>query len=136
MTSVSSPRRTTKRRRTSRRSRNSGLSLARSRSGGGSVTLKSSKRNGTGKVFEKFMIEEGCRSQEDNQDDSSNLFRIIVSSDIQLGYNEKDPERGVDSFSCFDEQLGVGVKEDMVLLGGSSTRTCLADSWRSSVCRS
>ena len=55
-----------------------------------------------------------------NQDDSSNLFRILISSDIHLGYAEKDPERGVDSFNSFDELLGIGVKEevDMVLLGG------------------
>ena len=57
---------------------------------------------------------------EDSQDDSSNLFRILISSDIHLGYAEKDPERGVDSFNSFDELLGIGVKEevDMVLLGG------------------
>ena len=56
----------------------------------------------------------------DSQDDSSNLFRILISSDIHLGYAEKDPERGVDSFNSFDELLGIGEKEevDMVLLGG------------------
>ena len=56
----------------------------------------------------------------DDQDDTSNLFRILVSSDIHLGYAEKDPERGVDSFNSFDELLGIGEKEgvDMVLLGG------------------
>ena len=56
----------------------------------------------------------------DDQDDASNLFRILVSSDIHLGYAEKDPERGVDSFNSFDELLGIGEKEgvDMVLLGG------------------
>ena len=43
-----------------------------------------------------------------NQDDSSNLFRILISSDIHLGYAEKDPERGVDSFNSFDELLGIG----------------------------
>ena len=56
----------------------------------------------------------------DSQDDSNNLFRILISSDIHLGYAEKDPERGVDSFNSFDELLGIGEKEevDMVLLGG------------------
>ena len=44
---------------------------------------------------------------EGNQDDSSNLFRILISSDIHLGYAEKDPERGVDSFNSFGELLGI-----------------------------
>ena len=55
-----------------------------------------------------------------SHEDQSNLFQILISSDIHLGYAEKDPERGVDSFNSFDELLGIGVKEevDMVLLGG------------------
>ena len=70
-----------------------------------------------------------------NQDDSSNLFRILISSDIHLGYAEKDPERGADSFNSFDELLGIGVKEevDMVLLGGNLIK---ADRRRSSESRS
>ena len=52
----------------------------------------------------------------DDQDDTSNLFRILVSSDIHLGYAEKDAERGLDSFNSFDELLGIGVERgvDMV----------------------
>jgi len=48
------------------------------------------------------------------------LFRILISSDIHLGYGEKDPERANDSFNTFDEILGIGEKEDvdLVLLGG------------------
>ena len=59
-------------------------------------------------------------SQVDGQEDDGDLFRILVSSDIHLGYAEKDSERADDSFISFDELLGVGVKEgvDMVLLGG------------------
>ena len=54
-------------------------------------------------------------------DASSNLFRILISSDIHLGRAEKDSERGVDSFNRCDELHGIGVKEevDMVLLGGN-----------------
>ena len=56
-----------------------------------------------------------------SQDDSSNLFWILKSSDIHLGRAEKDPELGVDSFNRCDELHGGGVKEelDMVLLGGN-----------------
>ena len=48
------------------------------------------------------------------------LFRILVSSDIHLGYGEKNPQRGDDSFNSFDELLGIGVEQgvDMVILGG------------------
>ena len=48
------------------------------------------------------------------------MFRILVSSDIHLGYAEKDPVKGDDSFKSFDELLRIGVEQevDMVLLGG------------------
>lgn len=54
----------------------------------------------------------------DSQDPS--LFRILVASDIHLGYGEKHPERGDDSFNSFDELMGIGVEQgvDMVILGG------------------
>jgi len=54
----------------------------------------------------------------DLQDPS--LFRILVASDVHLGYGEKNPERGDDSFNSFDELLGIGVEQgvDMVILGG------------------
>ena len=48
------------------------------------------------------------------------MFRILVSSDVHLGYGEKDPNKGDDSFRSFDELLRIGVEQevDMVLLGG------------------
>jgi len=54
----------------------------------------------------------------DSEDPS--LFRILVTSDIHLGYGEKHPERGDDSFNSFDELLGIGVENsvDIVVLGG------------------
>ena len=54
------------------------------------------------------------------EQDNSELFRILISSDIHLGFGEKDQERGNDSFNSFDELLGIGEEEnvDMVLLGG------------------
>ena len=52
----------------------------------------------------------------DSSEDDSDLFRILISSDIHLGYVEKDAERGLDSFNSFDELLGIGVERgvDMV----------------------
>ena len=46
-------------------------------------------------------------------------FRILVSSDIHLGYGEKLPGRGLDSFNTFDEILAIGRREkvDMCILG-------------------
>ena len=55
-----------------------------------------------------------------SQSEEETMLRILVSSDIHLGYGEKDPVKGDDSFKSFNELLGIGVKEevDMVLLGG------------------
>lgn len=52
--------------------------------------------------------------------DDPSLFRVLVTSDIHLGYGEKHPERGDDSFNSFDELLGIGVENgvDIVVLGG------------------
>jgi double-strand break repair protein MRE11 len=32
-------------------------------------------------------------------------FRILVATDIHLGYKERDPVRGEDSFKAFEEVL-------------------------------
>ncbi|KAF2076751.1 hypothetical protein CYY_001940 [Polysphondylium violaceum] len=56
-----------------------------------------------------------------NQDDAkANIMRILVATDNHLGYLEKDPIRGDDSFNSFEEILNYAVqlKVDMVLLGG------------------
>ena len=53
-------------------------------------------------------------------DASSNLFRILISSDIHLGRAEKDSERGVDSFNRHDELHGIGVKEEVDMAATSS----------------
>lgn len=47
-------------------------------------------------------------------------LRILLATDIHLGYAEKHPIKTDDSFITFDEVLSIGVKEkvDMVLLGG------------------
>lgn len=50
---------------------------------------------------------------------SSNCFKILIASDIHLGYEEKDPLRGKDSVNTFEEILQIGEKHevDFILLG-------------------
>eukprot|EP00842_Homolaphlyctis_polyrhiza_P000470 jgi/Hompol1/1423/HPOL_001384-RA len=50
----------------------------------------------------------------------SNTFRILIATDNHLGYLEKDPVRGADSFVAFEEILALARSSevDMVLLGG------------------
>ncbi|XP_066985311.1 double-strand break repair protein MRE11 isoform X4 [Macrobrachium rosenbergii] len=47
-------------------------------------------------------------------------FRILIATDNHLGYNERDTERGDDSFETFEEILELAVEKevDMILLGG------------------
>ncbi|CDF35204.1 unnamed protein product [Chondrus crispus] len=51
---------------------------------------------------------------------SSDVIKILISTDNHLGYLEKDPVRGDDSFRVFEEvlQLATVNKVDMLLLGG------------------
>eukprot|EP00088_Acartia_fossae_P037779 TRINITY_DN3901_c0_g1_i1.p1 TRINITY_DN3901_c0_g1~~TRINITY_DN3901_c0_g1_i1.p1 ORF type:complete len:723 (-),score=196.87 TRINITY_DN3901_c0_g1_i1:413-2581(-) len=48
------------------------------------------------------------------------FIRILVASDIHLGYGEKMAERSMDSFNSFDELLQIGKDNsvDMCILGG------------------
>lgn len=47
-------------------------------------------------------------------------FRILISTDNHLGFSEKDPIRGNDSFTTFEEILSHGkrLKVDMILIAG------------------
>ena len=53
-------------------------------------------------------------------EDAENTFKILIATDNHLGYGEKDPVRGNDSFETFREILDLAVKEqvDFILLGG------------------
>lgn len=55
---------------------------------------------------------------ESNAED--NIFKILIATDIHLGYAEKDPVRGNDSLIAFEEILENAKKHDVdfVLLGG------------------
>ena len=52
--------------------------------------------------------------------DKSNIFQILISSDNHLGYLERDPVIGDDSFRTFNEMLETAnnLNVDLVLLGG------------------
>ena len=52
--------------------------------------------------------------------DPADVFRIMVATDIHLGFLERDPIRGEDSFRTFEEVLRTAkeAKVDFLLLGG------------------
>lgn len=62
-------------------------------------------------------------NQEKNPDD---IIKILVASDIHLGYAEKDAIREHDSFNAFEEVLTNAVKHDVdfILLGGDLFHEC------------
>uniref|UniRef100_A0A8C3TTQ3 Double-strand break repair protein n=1 Tax=Catharus ustulatus TaxID=91951 RepID=A0A8C3TTQ3_CATUS len=55
-----------------------------------------------------------------NSQDDEDTFKILVATDIHLGYMEKDPVRGNDTFVTFNEILDHARKNevDFILLGG------------------
>ena len=56
----------------------------------------------------------------DDLEQDSDTFKILLATDVHLGYAEEDPIRGNDSFEAFEEVLILGTQEqvDFVLLGG------------------
>ncbi|KAK5581926.1 hypothetical protein RB653_003506 [Dictyostelium firmibasis] len=72
-------------------------------------------------------------NQPTNESSNKNIMRILVATDNHLGYLERDPIRGDDSFNSFEEILKYAhtLKVDMVLLGGDlfhdnkPSRSCL-----------
>ncbi|KAM7338045.1 hypothetical protein ACRRTK_004164 [Alexandromys fortis] len=52
--------------------------------------------------------------------DDEDTFKILVATDIHLGFMEKDAVRGNDTFVTFDEILRLGLENevDFILLGG------------------
>ncbi|KAJ8940678.1 hypothetical protein NQ318_017728 [Aromia moschata] len=57
---------------------------------------------------------------EETIQDEANIFKILVATDIHLGFEEKDPVRDQDSFDTFEEILQIADAEevDFILLGG------------------
>ncbi|KAG1117425.1 hypothetical protein G6F42_013440 [Rhizopus arrhizus] len=66
-------------------------------------------------------------------DEDEDTFKILIATDNHIGYLERDPIRGQDSFQTFEEILQIAEIEqvDFVLLGGDlfhhnrPTRSCL-----------
>lgn len=66
---------------------------------------------------------EGTTSQRiflDDETDKENTMSILIATDNHIGYLEKDPERGEDSFTTFEEILELAKENqvDFILLGG------------------
>ncbi|KAG7392096.1 Double-strand break repair protein mre11a [Phytophthora pseudosyringae] len=60
------------------------------------------------------------QSQQDDDPRVADTLRVLLSTDNHLGYAEKDPVRGNDSFRSFREILQLAQRErvDLLLLGG------------------
>jgi double-strand break repair protein MRE11 len=79
-------------------------------------------------------------SQEETIDTTreDNAFRILIATDNHIGYLERDPIRGQDSFRTFEEILQIAEieKVDFILLGGDlfhqnrPTRSCLYETMK------
>ena len=65
---------------------------------------------------------EGEEGEEEGLDeyDPTNELKILIATDNHLGYEERDPIRGEDSFRTFEEILKIAKNNsvDMILLGG------------------
>lgn len=67
-----------------------------------------------------------------------NAFKILIATDNHIGYLERDPIRGQDSFKTFEEILQIAEieKVDFILLGGDlfhqnrPTRSCLYETMK------
>jgi len=49
----------------------------------------------------------------DGEEPEQDTFKILVATDNHLGYLEKDPVRGDDSFNAFEEILQQAVKSEV-----------------------
>ena len=52
--------------------------------------------------------------------EEDSVLKVLLSTDNHLGYNERDPIRGMDSFAALEEVLSLARqnKVDLVLLSG------------------
>ena len=86
---------------------------------GGRHAPASSSRNQNTTHDESEEEAAATAAAEEPEEDES-LLKILLSTDNHLGYNERDPVRGQDSFAAFEEVLSLARqhKVDMVLLSG------------------
>lgn len=79
-------------------------------------------------------LDDSSSANFDEEKHADDMFKILITTDNHLGYMEKDPERGEDSFVSFEECLEIAKEEqvDFVLLGGDlfhenkPSRDCLS----------
>lgn len=55
-------------------------------------------------------------SDMNNELHNENTIRILISSDPHVGYGEKDPVRGNDSFVSFNEILEIARERDVGII--------------------
>ena len=72
------------------------------------------------KVFEDKDHDLSYRFKGSTTKNNSEKFKILIASDVHLGYLEKNSIRGDDSFNAFEELLQSAVKHDvdLILLAG------------------
>ena len=81
--------------------------------------------NGDDIIEQEEIMRKSPRNHYDNNNDDDNApdentLRILLSTDNHLGYLERDPIRGLDSFAALEEVLSIARQHkcDMVLLSG------------------
>lgn len=52
-------------------------------------------------------------ASEESQTDNASMLRILIATDIHLGYGEDHPIRGSDSFDSFEEALQIAKAEEV-----------------------
>jgi hypothetical protein len=72
--------------------------------------------NDTGEEYDDEVDDD----DEEEEDPDASTLKVLLSTDNHLGYLERDPIRGRDSFAAFEEVLSLARrhKVDMVLLSG------------------
>ena len=77
----------------------------------------SSTNNDTGEEYDDEVDDD---DDEEEEDPDASTLKVLLSTDNHLGYLERDPIRGRDSFAAFEEVLSLARrhKVDMVLLSG------------------
>ena len=78
----------------------------------------SSTNNDTGEEYDDEVDDDD--DEEEEEDPDASTLKVLLSTDNHLGYLERDPIRGRDSFAAFEEVLSLARrhKVDMVLLSG------------------
>jgi hypothetical protein len=84
------------------------------------VRPSSSARPSNNDTGEEYDDEVDDDDDDEEEDPDASTLKVLLSTDNHLGYLERDPIRGRDSFAAFEEVLSLARrhKVDMVLLSG------------------